>query len=532
MSEGTAGAVDGNGLASLFTSAAAWLEANAAAIDAINVYPVPDGDTGSNMSATLVDAVRSAEANIHAGRYAGALSEAALFTARGNSGVILSQALRGFAEGLDDAPELNGEGLAASLTQASRRAYGAVAHPQEGTMLTVLRAASEAVSEAELPALEEALTAAVAAARAAEARTMEQLPALREAGVTDSGGEGICVILEGLLAGLRGEPAPEPIVRPGFDARAYARAHATEEWGFCTEFVIEPGMKDTDAAVTSARERMETLRAHSLVVVGVDGRVRVHLHTEDPDAAVAAGTELGSVTNVKADDMRAQAAAFAKGGEERRPLAVLAMSRGAGFDRLFASLGAAVNRMGDIVKPAAGEIARAAERLGADVVVILPNHKNVLLAAQQAVAISRCRLAIVPTRTPANGVAAMVEFDPGGDVEEVIAAMAKASSSVVSVEVTRAAATRTVDGVDVREGDYLVLIDGSARATADNALSALLEGVRQGKREGDSLITVFAGEGAVDDAAIVKALATTAPGFEVEVVAGGQSLYPYIASIE
>lgn len=532
--------VDGEGLRELFEAGAAALAGAAERINAINVYPVPDGDTGSNMAATMREAVAAARAS--AGRpvaeVAAAAARGALYGARGNSGVILSQALRGFADALAADRELDAAGLARGLAGAAGAAYRAVSQPKEGTMLTVLREAAEAAELAVagmpdggagmpcLPVLDRAL----AAARIAEARTVEMLPALREAGVPDAGGEGVCVLLDGMAARLRGEAVDLALLAGPGHAREFAAAHADDVSGYCTEFVLEP-LAGQQIDLGRLRALAEACGS-SVVVVGDEDLARVHVHTEDPEALLRAVSKLGTPARVKVDDMRAQRERFEQAGSgATAAVGLLALSRGHGFDRVFESLGARVLDLGREEKPAAGEIARAAEAVGAADVIVLPNHENVLLAAEQARGLARCTLHVVPTRTLAQGVAAALMFDPAGRAAELVSRMAEAAKSVRTVEVTRAAASRAADGVRVEAGQAIAVVDGRLKAARATFEDALIEGLAAAGAGAGKLVTVYVGEGG--EAGLAgDAVRQRFPGAEVEVIDGGQPLYPYIASVE
>ena len=534
--------LDGDRLREAFRTANTVLRESAAAVDAINVYPVPDGDTGTNMAGTLreaVDATLVLSPSATVPEVLAALARGALYGARGNSGVILSQALKGLAAGAGDREQLDAAGLAAGLAAAADAAYRAVSKPAEGTMLTVLRA-SGAAAQGHAATLENqgdqvpcvtTLQAAVAAAEEAEARTPEQLPALAEAGVTDAGGEGICVILRGLLAGITGRAAA-PVPMPARAIAAMA-GHERDDLGFCTEFVLEPAGARLDQG------RVRSLAgAHgnrSVVVVGDEAAMRVHAHSDDPEALIAAARALGRVTRVKVEDMAAQNVRFGETGSGAGAgVAVLALSHGAGFNAVFESLGASVFPLGTIGKPPSGELAAAADALRKADVIILPNHKNVLLAAQQAVALAGTTLHVVPTSTLPQGLAAALAFDPGESVAANVRAMADSARSVRTVEVTIAASSRSADGVQARAGETLALVDDVLVASEPGAADALLAGLRHAGAASRSLVTLYGGEdlepgtlGALADAA-----RAALPGVEVEVIDGGQSLYPIIASVE
>lgn len=535
-------ALDGAAILALFAAAADSLAANAGAIDAINVYPVPDGDTGSNMAATLREAVESAQTaapGATAGAILAALAKGALYGARGNSGVILSQALRGLATGAGEGETWDGTTFARCLERSAEMAYAAVSKPVEGTMLTVLRAAARgagatagaAGAAASPPAsFEGALEAAIRAAEEAERLTPTQLPALAEAGVTDAGGEGICVILRGLMAGLTGEQ-PALAAAP---ARPFAEmaGHEREGFGFCTEFVIESGEEPLD--LDRVRTLVERGDGRSVVVVGDAAAVRVHVHTDDPESLLSGVAALGRVLRTKVEDMSAQHVRFAATGSGAGvKTAALAMSPGPGFDAIFSGLGVETMRL-DVVKPAAGAIAAAADALRVADVIVLPNHGNVLMAARQAAELSHCTITVVPSTSVAEGIAAAVAFSAAEAARANAANMERAMEPVHTVEVTTAAADRTADGVAVRMGDPIVIVDGRLVAAAATPEEALVVGLQAAAAASAGLVTVYAGEG-IDPARLDllrDRLASTFPGAAVECIEAGQPLYAFIAAVE
>ena len=532
----------GSDLLAIFSGASHYLRECARAVDAINVYPVPDGDTGSNMAATLAEAIDRAHAlgeSPSVGSVLSAIARGALYGARGNSGVILSQALRGFATGVGEPEYFDAFGLAAGLQEGARAAYGAVGKPQEGTMLTVLRVAATAAGEATANMPEGGrgapcavvLAVAVAAAEAAEAGTIEQLTALREAGVTDAGGEGVCVILRGLLGAIRGEM----LVAPAIPDRPIATliGHRAEAFGHCTEFLIEAGGSPLD--LETLRHVAEADGNSSVVMVGNANASRVHVHTAQSEVLLRAAGQLGTLSRIKVEDMAAQYSRFETGGSGAGArVAVLAMSHGDGFDAIFRSLGVAVSPLGEVTKPAAGAIAAAADALRAADVIVLPNHKNVLLAALQAVELARCTLHVVPTETLPQGIAAALAFAPAESARVNIAAMSSAGPTVRSVEVTIAGADRRADGVDARAGEAIALVDGVLVATGVETVGVLIQGLSRTEPPDGSLITLYAGqEVAPEEFETARQRVSEAfPGAEVEALSGGQALYPYIASVE
>lgn len=531
--------IDGPTLRRVLGETAQHLRAHRAMLNAINVYPVPDGDTGSNMSATFDEAVAGLarlDEGAGCGEILAAFARAALYGARGNSGVILSQALRGLAEGARDRVSLDGAALATALGRASDFAYKAVAEPREGTMLTVLREAAEGASAAANAGSESFLAildTAIERAESAEAATMEQLPQLKEAGVPDSGGEGICVILRGIRAALRGEPAPvEEVAVDNGGGMAFAAAHAEEEFGYCVEFMVTAGAGTIDDE--RLRDELLGQGCRSVVVIGGDDVVRVHVHADAAETAIGVGECFGEVSHLKVDDMGEQASRLAS---RHAPTVgdspVLALSGGPGFDRAFREFGATVAPLGELVKPSAGDIARAADAMALSDVIVLPNHENVLLSARQAVELTQCNLHVVPTKTLPEGLAALLSYSADASVEENVHEMSAALASVATVEVTQATADRTADGVQVRANEFIALLDGRLVASRQDAVDSLVAGLQAGRAGEASLVTVFQGKDADnDETALAQRLGQEFEGVELELVDAGQGLYVFIASIE
>lgn len=533
------GLLDGERLRAAFTAAAIHLRDRAAAIDAINVYPVPDGDTGTNMSSTLraaVDATSAVDPVTIEGVLA-ALARGALYGARGNSGVILSQALKGFAVGVGSRHLLDAAALAAGLQRAALAAYAAVGVPVEGTMLTVLReAAAEASAHANgqlaggegLPCTG-VLARAIAAAEQAEVRTTEQLESLRAAGLPDAGGEGVCVILRGLLAAVTGT-APVVHLLPPRPAHLSAGQH--EEFGFCTEFVVEATAGDI--AEGALRSLVAGADYRSLVIVGDPAAWHVHVHTTAPEPLLEAAAALGRIVHRKVEDMDRQNLRWLATGSGAGQLGLLALSRGPGFAAVFEGLGARLMKLGDIEKPSAGDIAAAADALGSAAVIVLPNHKDAILAAKQAVSLAACDLRVVETTSLPQGIAAAMAFLGDDDVDEAAETLRRAATLVTTVEVTTAAADRTVDGIAVARGEAIALVDGVVKAHAAADLDALFDGLRSAGAAEECLVTVYTG-GEIRPPQvehIPDLLRLTFPLATVEVVDGGQGLYPFIASVE
>ncbi len=529
---------------------AACLEANADAINALNVFPVPDGDTGLNMTLTLRAATDATPPNAASvGEASAALARGALLGARGNSGVIFSQFLKGLAAALAERSEADGPALAAAFNAAAEAGYQAVGNPVEGTMLTVMRAAGDAALAPDAgDGAADALTAAYAGADLALARTPEQLPVLKEAGVVDAGGQGVVAFLAGMAARAAGEAPDFRVALPegaaassGVNVSREFMEHTEEEmYGYCTQFVVQGEGLDPDAL----RERVMAVAA-STVVIGDDRVVRVHAHAEDPGPLLSLGAAAGALSRVDIVNMDAQHQDFmARHGyegaaapslRERAPFAVVPVAPSDGLARIFRSLGAAaVVSGGQTMNPTAAAIIAAVEEANADRAVVLPNNKNVILAAEQAAGLSDLSIAVVPSATIPQGVAAMLAVNPDLDAEGNAAAMAAAMGSVRSGEVTTAVRSAVVDGAAVAEGQAIALLDGAlaaAAATPNAALAAMLEAAGAG---GGALVTLYYGAGLAESDARQAAAELSAgiPGIEVEIYDGGQPHYHYLVSIE
>jgi DAK2 domain fusion protein YloV len=587
---------DGAGLLGAFRAAVANLEAHVEEINGLNVYPVPDGDTGSNMTATVRAALEEAEAvsDQPAERIAQAVSFGALMGARGNSGVITSQILRGMSEGLAGKHHFNGLDLAHALTQGTKAAYGAVAKPVEGTILTVIREASDAaVAAAERDNdIESVLAATVDAAEKSVARTPSLLAILREAGVVDSGGQGLFRLFQGALAHVRGQAvATHGAVAEAARPSALV-AHADEGFGYETMFLLQApavGRLDVDAI----RAHLESI-GESVLVAGDARAVKVHVHNERPDQVIAYGLGLGTLSRISVENLDNQArdvretraAAFtaaelgdaaephaagdvepasegahssppepapsaarptASADGDRRngtgpvpsaetlPLAVLAVAPGDGLAAVFREFGvAAVVRGGQSANPSTGELMEALSTVDAREVVILPNNPNVVMAARQVAAMADRPVLVVPTRNAAEGFAALLALDPTKDASANVVEMTEAGRSVQTLAVTDAVRDATIGGRKVKRGQTIVLDpdDGLVAANGDRT-KAILAGVAA-LQPGYELVTIYYGDGATleEAEALARRLGVEHDGIEVEVVHGGQPHYRFLLSAE
>lgn len=529
--------IDGPALARALFGGERTLETQRDALNAINVFPVPDGDTGTNMSLTMraaCDAVRDIRsADAGAGDVARAAAQGALMGARGNSGVILSQILSGFADGAADRAELDAHALAACFEGARDAAYRVVSVPREGTILTAIRLAAEDAPSAGADAGAVLQAAAVAAERAAD-ESPELLPVLKEAGVVDAGAEGLALMLAGMDAGLRGDEIAAAIDLGAIDEAwlsATRRAHDDgDRSGICTEFVVTGTGLDAE----SMRAWLSQM-GDSLLVVGGGDVVRVHVHTEAPDEAFAYARTLGAVSHEKTEDMEAQFQAVAAKAPASVALAVVAVGAGEGIDALFRSLGAAaVVRGGQTMNPSAGDIGAAIAASGGEEVIVLPNNKNILLAANQAATSLNGRAHVVETRSIPQGVAALVAMSPEGSASENVEAMTEALAAVASGEVTLAARATRLGGEDISEGQPIALIDDELVLGADSVDDAVRACVGRmvGSRAG-AIVTLYVGEGVGShEAENLAQSIRDAYTCDVEVVKGGQPHYPYLIGVE
>ncbi|HEX3267227.1 MAG TPA: DAK2 domain-containing protein [Gaiellaceae bacterium] len=511
------------------------LELSRQRIDDLNVYPVPDGDTGTNIALTTRGIVEALDSSAATDRptLAREATRAALMSARGNSGVILSQIVRGAAEVLGAVGTTDSATVARAFRGASDEAYRAVRKPVEGTMLTVIRelaaAAEEAAGSDLAPA--ELLLLLVERGEEAVARTPDQLAVLREAGVVDAGGVGLVELVRGLAATASGRPQTAPPERqePTLDA-----VHLEpSRYRYCTTFVVEGEQLD----VVALEAEVETL-GDSLLVVGDSDALKIHVHTDDPGAALSIGTRAGTIEAVEIADMHRQTEqreqrllAALPGGASRS--GVVAVVAGEGNRRLFADLGAGkVIEGGQTMNPSTADLLEAVEAVGADEAVLLPNNKNVVMAAEQAARVAGRPVHVVPTESIPAGLAALVAFHGERSAEENAAAMLEALRQVATGEVTVASRDSSVDGLVVRAGDYLALLDGDAVASGpsfEEVARSLLDRLLAEPRD---VLTVLTGEGAPSLNGVLDELARTHPELEFDVHEGGQPHYPLLLSVE
>ena len=539
--------------------AVAYMELYRDAANALNVFPVPDGDTGTNMLLTLragVEQMNKDAAADAAGDVAESIATGAFWGARGNSGVILSQLLRGFADGVAGAVEIDSSDAVAAFRSATDSAYHAVSQPCEGTMLSVIRGASDAAVQANDAGERDVIAlwqVAYDGAIEALARTPDQLPVLKEAGVVDSGGLGVVAIIGGALQHLLGETGPAVdlrlhsvggVINPQLTASVaidsdFLDAHEAEEFGYCTQFVIH----GQDLNVDDLRNGFAQI-TDSTVVVGGGQAVRIHVHTADPGSALTYAISFGELDELKIDNMSLQNRDWAAGHRERarpaeiRPgISVIAVASGKGLADLFLDAGcAAIIPGGQTLNPSASEIIDAALSAGTTDVIVLPNNQNVILTANQAAEADtgEVTLHVLGTRTMPQGTGALLGFNPEVSIENNLENMESARAGMETLEITQAVRDSVVDGREVREGEYMAVLDGKLAALADDPDAAVRAGLRRTAADGDSVITLYWGEGASAEsvAALQEELEESYDGAEVDVYAGGQLHYPYLVSVE
>jgi len=514
-----------------FIFATDWLGVYIESVNALNVYPVPDGDTGTNMHLTMQSVRRQIQneepANMK--ELAHAISYGSLLGARGNSGVILSQILKGFADVVRSHEQLDGDAIKRSLGNASKVAYAAVMKPVEGTILTVIRKSAEGVRGFPSDRPLEVLREAHAKAQEALEETPELLPLLKQAGVVDAGGLGLVYLLEGLIASFEGRELPAP---PVVEKRAQEQFEE-EEFGFCTEFLL------SDVEVPT-REIQELVQPYgdSLLVVGAEGFVKGHIHTEEPERLLAAVSRYGTMVRSKVEDMSEQHSEILASVdmEEARPpeSSLVVVSDGYGITKVFRSLGARVVGGGQTNNPSVEDIADAVRSVGARQVLVLPNNKNIVMAAQRvAEIVPEKEVRVLPTRTIGAGLAVAVSFREDLSLDEQVADMEEAAESALTLEVTTASRTVTVEDVEVSEGEFIGLANGKLELSENDAAGCLI-GLLDRFADEYEIATLFHNSDleAEQIAELVERLETRFPDLELEVHTGAPDLYPFVMALE
>jgi len=539
------------------------LQVNAEYVNSLNVFPVPDGDTGTNMNLSMTSGATAVvnSASDKVGELANVLAKGLLMGARGNSGVILSQLFRGFSKAILDVDTLNAEDLAKALVHGVETAYKAVMKPVEGTILTVARESAKAGERKarQTDDVVEVMSAVVKYGKKALDKTPDMLPVLKEVGVVDSGGQGLLFIYEGFLNALNGEFQADDTYEPSpaeMDEMVNAEHHrsvqgqlATEDikFGYCTEIMVRLGegpTVDSNFDYDTFRNYLDGI-GDSLLVVNDDEIVKVHVHTEHPGEVMNYGQKFGALIKVKVDNMRLQhetilehdeeVAEFEAAPTERKPYAVIAIAAGEGVQELFKSLGAAyVISGGQTMNPSTEDILKAIKEVNADQVIILPNNKNIFMAADQAAEVADVPVAVVPSKTVSQGMTAMLAFNGEQSLEENKTAMTEMLDSVVSGQITNAIRDTAIDGVEIHEGDYLGMVDGKIILSEADKYQATLDTLNKMISEDIEIITIIVGEEGTQAEAekLSEAIEGSYPDLEVEIHEGKQPVYPYLLSAE
>ncbi|PIP48907.1 MAG: dihydroxyacetone kinase [Chloroflexi bacterium CG23_combo_of_CG06-09_8_20_14_all_45_10] len=536
---------DGKILRKMFALGTTWLEKCVPEINAINVFPVPDGDTGTNMLLTMHSAMQEAKQNTdsNASSIAKSMAYGALMGARGNSGVILSQFLRGLAKGLEDKKSFNGKDFAKALAEASEAAYEGIMHPVEGTILTVLKDAANAAdraaktdSENLLPVVE----TATEAARDSVARTPDLLPVLREAGVVDAGGQGLYVLFDGALHFLKGEATKIKNRKPELvtanlplASKMAPTAEVEVPYGYCLEFLVE-GQK---LNLNKLRKKLKK-KGQSLIVAGNSSMVRVHIHSFKPGEILDYATHLGTLHQVKVNNMDDQYAEFIKIQKERMPrvdIAIVTVAAGDGFFEVFNSLGATIIVPGgQTMNPSVGELLKAVEAAPSDNIILLPNNKNIIHTASQVESLTSKRVKVIPTRTIPQGIAASLAFSYDMDLEENTRAMKEAMAAVKTIGVTKAVRKTRMNGQEIKKGQPIAILnDETLIAGGNNMLDLIFQALTKTNIENTEMVTIYyAAETQAIEVEDIAQKIREGYHLEVEVVQGGQPHYNYIISLE
>jgi hypothetical protein len=543
------------------------LNNNAEFINSLNVFPVPDGDTGTNMSLSFASGAQYVKESTSTkiGELSSALAKGLLMGARGNSGVILSQVFRGFSKSTAKKQTLSAQDLADAISSGVETAYKAVMKPTEGTILTVARKAAEA-ARARVKNSDDCiqvLSDTYEAAKKALAQTPEQLPVLKEVGVVDSGGQGLTFVYEAFFDALSGNESVEadkyqPSVQE-MDEMVNAEHHksvqsklntADIKYGYCTEIMVRLG----DGRLVDSKFDYDKFREHlaeigdSLLVIADDEVVKVHVHTEHPGAVLSFGQKFGSLVKVKVDNMRLQHETILEKDDQQQEQAeeeipevdtgdygIISISSGAGLAKMFKSLGVTeILDGGQTMNPSTEDIVAAIKKTHKEKVLVLPNNKNIFMAAQQAAEVSDASVGVVKTRSISQGLTAMLSFDASSDLTDNVEMMTEDLDTVISGEVTQAIRDTTLDGQQINKDDYMGIVDGDISVTGKDLYQTTLSMVKTMLEDDSEIITIIIGEdGDQAEAQKVKeAVLADNDELEIEIHEGDQPLYPYLISVE
>ena len=552
-------AINGGQFQAMVQAGANRLNQNAEFVNSLNVFPVPDGDTGTNMDLSMTSgakAVRDSTSE-HVGELAGILSKGLLMGARGNSGVILSQIFRGFSKEIVTEEELTAQALADAFKNGVETAYKAVMKPVEGTILTVSRGAAIAAEKKAKNSDDciEVMEAALKGAKKALAKTPDMLPVLKEVGVVDSGGQGLVFVYEGFFESLSGKVVESDLHQPTpgqMDAMVNAEHHrsvsgavATEDikFGYCTEIMVRIGegpTVDSEFDYDTFRNYLNEL-GDSLLVVADDEIIKVHVHTEQPGEVMNYGQKFGSLIKIKVDNMRVQHETILEHEgapekpKERVPYGVISVAAGNGVQELFRSMGANyIISGGQTMNPSTEDILKAIDAVHAEKVIILPNNKNIFMAADQAAEVSEIPAIVVPSKTISQGMTALLGFNDQVSLEENESAMRDMLEDVVSGQVTTAVRDTSIDGVEITKDDFIGMIEGKIVVSNPDRLEASLETLKGMLQDDSEIVTIIIGEDGEQEEAerLEEALMAIDEELEVEIHQGDQPVYPYLFAAE
>lgn len=532
--------IDGVLLKSMIISGANNLQNNKKMVDDLNVFPVPDGDTGTNMSMTVSAAAKEllgCESD-SASEVCKIVASASLRGARGNSGVIMSQLFRGLSKGLDGKKEINSALLAKAFKSAAETAYKAVMKPTEGTILTVAREAAEACVRiaAESAEVDEILEGTVEAAKSALDKTPEMLPVLKQAGVVDAGGMGLLVILKGALSALKGEEIKAEEAAETTASSAAAREDidtANIKFMYCTEFIINK--RSANYSVTAFRGAISP-KGDCMLVIDDDDIVKVHIHTNNPGFILQEAVKIGDLTNIKIDNMKFQHnEIFTAPKEPEKLFGIAAVANGDGIEALLNDAGAdAIVKGGQSMNPSAEDILEAVESINAKTVFVFPNNKNIILAAQQVCELTEKEVVVIPTKSIPQGLAAILEFDPEADVNQNEQAMLDAAANVKTGSVTFASRDSEMDGIVIKKDDIMGLIEGKINNVGSDIDEVAKELTTAMFDDTRSVISVYYGEGVSEEqaSALEQQLSQQYKNCDILLYYGGQPIYYYIICVE
>ncbi|GEN47413.1 DAK2 domain-containing protein [Ligilactobacillus pobuzihii] len=554
----------------MIAAASNRLNNNAEFINSLNVFPVPDGDTGTNMSLSFASGFKyvNESTSNEVGELASALAKGLLMGARGNSGVILSQVFRGFSKSMAKKKTLSAQDLADAISNGVETAYKAVMKPTEGTILTVARKAAEAARERVENSDDcvQIISDTYEAAKKALAQTPEQLPVLKEVGVVDSGGQGLTFVYGAFFDALSGnEPVEDGTYQPSvqeMDEMVNAEHHKSVQsklnttdikYGYCTEIMVRLG----DGRLVDSKFDYDEFREHlaeigdSLLVIADDEVVKVHVHTEHPGQVLAYGQKFGSLVKVKVDNMRLQHETILENDDQSQVetqaddeeaatvetgnYGIISISSGDGLQKMFKSLGVTkILDGGQTMNPSTEDIVEAIKQTNKEQVIILPNNKNIFMAAQQAAKVSDIPVGVVKTSSISQGMTAMLSFDASSDLNDNVEMMTEDLDTVISGEVTQSIRDTSIDGQQIKKGDYMGIVDGDINVIGQKLYQTTVSTVKSMLEDDSEIVTIIIGEdGDSTDAQKVKeAILTENDELEIEIHEGDQPLYPYLISVE